>query len=782
MSGACIAVPADLAGFVVSARDFALRARLNPSSHAVWSAVHTRTRRLCLVKALPLPRLSAGQARWYLEEASALARAASPFLFRFVGFTDRAPFYIATEFGALASAADALARGALSATDLTVVALGVAGALRRLHACGLALPHLSLHTVFLGAGRRPRVAAFAAAPRAPKWQPPELYDGGAHERPSDVFCFAMVLYEMATGREAFAAMERVAVARTFAVHRKKPPLPPGLGSGLRAMIRHCWRTDPALRPEMPEICAAFASGEVYFQGCDLTVLKKVIASQDFVAAPARGPAELASDGSWGGSPDGPKDGGGDLDVFADPEDRNFFNALDYVGEDLQENQLSEFFAIIARPLAEGSPDVVSAILVALLRLLPRETAVRAFVDARLLDRLPFNDLRHTDAIFEILRYVVEVEPQALESGFHLQISELVTRQPKKGLVLLAFFGKEFNSLENPLSLLGLLIKHDRLFFKSDAACDYISLLCFLNANFPKFRREHFNSCRQIFTSFRSSSDPHTVQVAYSALCALSDVFTDIPLEHILANLHDQVLASSALSILLRLPKIPVKQELVNSLLGLAERNREATLVLLKLATSSLDGSALLVDTPDWLHKFLPELLDTIRLVLAIMAWETLRDRVSRMSDLPAFMLAIVQSHSQQEILCLGSICKRLTMNEDTLEAVRQISFFGALLKMIQSLNGSPVRYIGIDLVTMFALVDDCDEYLEFIPILKEALIARDDKVQRSTFLAFYVLSRFRNCVLQFKKLRLDQMVRQVVIGEAQAKRVAKFVQTVEAAE
>jgi hypothetical protein len=220
---------------------------------------------------------------------------------------------------------------------------------------------------------------------------------------------------------------------------------------------------------------------------------------------------------------------------------------------------------------------------------------------------------------------------------------------------------------------------------------------------------------------------------------------------------------------------------VAALLELAERSNEATLVLLKLAASSMDGAALLIATPDWPHKFLPKLVDTVRLMLAIMAWEALRDRVSQMPDLPAFILAIVQSQSEQEILCLGAICKRLTISQQTLNAIKQLGFFRVLLRMIQSFGAQSIRYIGIDLLTMFALVGDCDDYLEFIPILRESLTAREERIQRSTFLAIYVLSRFRDCALQFKKLRLDKAVKQVVIGEHEAKKVAKFVQTVTAA-
>jgi hypothetical protein len=72
-------------------------------------------------------------------------------------------------------------------------------------------------------------------------------------------------------------------------------------------------------------------------------------------------------------------------------------------------------------------------------------------------------------------------------------------------------------------------------------------------------------------------------------------FMYLQIDRIVGDLSDRNLSFSALSVLLRMPEAPVRQGLVLPLLRLAERRIEATLVLLKLATSSIDGAALLTD-------------------------------------------------------------------------------------------------------------------------------------------------------------------------------------------
>jgi hypothetical protein len=161
-----------------------------------------------------------------------------------------------------------------------------------------------------------------------------------------------------------------------------------------------------------------------------------------------------------------------------------------------------------------------------------------------------------------------------------------------------------------------------------------------------------------------------------------------------------------------------------------------------------------------------------------MAWEGLRNGISRMAGLPELMLAIVEAQDEQEITCLGSICKRLPLGEHTFTAVTKLECFKALLHLVQAFGDSSIGYIGIDILKLFALIGYCEDYLQFVQLLRRHLNASDPRVSRSAFLSLYVMSGYSQCALQFKKLKLDREVKQVVTGAAHAKKLAKFLKNV----
>jgi serine/threonine protein kinase len=99
-----------------------------------------------------------------------------------------------------------------------------------------------------------------------KWMAPEVFEitkdkidsdavqvpETAHPFKADVYSFAIVCYEILTGKEPFEG-ERDLYKRITLEHAR-PKLPKICPGRLVSLIRRCWKHDPLSRPYFPEIC------------------------------------------------------------------------------------------------------------------------------------------------------------------------------------------------------------------------------------------------------------------------------------------------------------------------------------------------------------------------------------------------------------------------------------------------------------------------------------------------------------------------------------------------
>ena len=165
-----------------------------------------------------------------------------------------------------------LARGPLQPDELVSTAEGIAAGLAAAHEAGIVHRDLKPSNVMLTRARpedprlRPRPhtvratgsgVATATGPLTARdeilgtvpYMSPEQAAGRAVDARSDVFSFGAMLYEMASGRRAFAAHS---TAETLAaILREDPPPSPGLARRppmIACLVAACLRKDPALRP------------------------------------------------------------------------------------------------------------------------------------------------------------------------------------------------------------------------------------------------------------------------------------------------------------------------------------------------------------------------------------------------------------------------------------------------------------------------------------------------------------------------------------------------------
>jgi serine/threonine protein kinase len=90
-----------------------------------------------------------------------------------------------------------------------------------------------------------------------KWMSPEALLRHEYSERSDAFSFGVVMWELLTGELPFPALENLdAAVRVAADEAFRPPLPADLPPQLVALVRACWRHEPAQRPDFAAIVSA----------------------------------------------------------------------------------------------------------------------------------------------------------------------------------------------------------------------------------------------------------------------------------------------------------------------------------------------------------------------------------------------------------------------------------------------------------------------------------------------------------------------------------------------
>ncbi|CAM6085958.1 unnamed protein product [Calypogeia fissa] len=86
-----------------------------------------------------------------------------------------------------------------------------------------------------------------------RWMAPEVIEHKTYDRKIDVFSFAIVLWELLTGRLPYADLTPLQAAVGVVQKGLRPTIPKHTNPKIADLLERCWKADPSLRPEFSEI-------------------------------------------------------------------------------------------------------------------------------------------------------------------------------------------------------------------------------------------------------------------------------------------------------------------------------------------------------------------------------------------------------------------------------------------------------------------------------------------------------------------------------------------------
>src|SRR3954470_10332087 len=96
---------------------------------------------------------------------------------------------------------------------------------------------------------------------------PEIFQGSAFSKESDVFSLGMIMWELTTGCKPFANVEHDHNLIYQIINGKRPEITDDTPEPFANLMRSCWNSDPKKRPTIKNLCEIY--GQWFYKSKDI---------------------------------------------------------------------------------------------------------------------------------------------------------------------------------------------------------------------------------------------------------------------------------------------------------------------------------------------------------------------------------------------------------------------------------------------------------------------------------------------------------------------------------
>ena len=90
---------------------------------------------------------------------------------------------------------------------------------------------------------------------------PEIFNGFAFSKESDIYSMGMVMWELTSGCKPFANVEHDINLIYKIIDGERPKITDDTPEFYASLMKHCWDSDPSKRPPIEEICGTISHWE-----------------------------------------------------------------------------------------------------------------------------------------------------------------------------------------------------------------------------------------------------------------------------------------------------------------------------------------------------------------------------------------------------------------------------------------------------------------------------------------------------------------------------------------
>lgn len=222
------------------------------------------------IKVLKAERVNAEMQREFAQEVYIMRKVRHKNVVQFIGACTKPPsLCIVTEYMSGGSVYDYLhkQRGTFKLPSLLKVAIDISKGMNYLHQNNIIHRDLKAANLLMDENEVVKVADFGVArvkaqsgvmtaeTGTYRWMAPEVIEHKPYDHKADIFSFAIVLWELLTGKIPYEYLTPLQAAVGVVQKGLRPTIPKNTLPKLAELLERCWQQDPTLRPDFTEIIA-----------------------------------------------------------------------------------------------------------------------------------------------------------------------------------------------------------------------------------------------------------------------------------------------------------------------------------------------------------------------------------------------------------------------------------------------------------------------------------------------------------------------------------------------
>lgn len=662
--------------YVVQYDDFQIIKSIGKGGFSeVFSATYLPTKQICAVKKLKAKEISGDKFNLFCREIEILSKCAHPFLLGFIGFTVQRPYIVVTEYLGNGSLYDALRwkddHKPLNGTQKTLIAMGIASGMERIHKLGIIHRDLKSLNILLDNDYLPRIIDFGlsrfvgdekeefmtANVGTPHWMAPELFTSQQYTNKIDVYAYGMLLWEILTNSSPFKGKTYAQIMYDVCENGKRPAIPLRTPSAVKSLISKCWAQNPEERPTFHKIYKLFARGDVLFDGANKD---EIVAFANKIKMNTRfkTPANEKKNPVAMPKKEKASDNASKLNNLININAPGFESLLHSLIAELHPKEAPAFYNAIEHHISPSTqPKSLATLFSTIVKLFSMDHQYyKAFINQNMHEKIMFYTVGTEEPLLEIYLYLFTNDPVLVSTQHIIVLSKMVSAEPAKILRLISILttSKQFiiNSPEGFWSATDILFSKSNEFIFAGCGVELISVIYSLynmSAAFQNAKTENFLMILDVMLE-RGESD---AEAALNIICSDPTIKFPITEKSMVSLIADPKLCDKALIALTKMDIEPT-DSILDAMLAAGKTSQLARLVLCERSMNPTVAFLLANNGSKWLNDYFPDIESSMRMLMVIVNHQNARDVI----PIDVAKLLCIAANTTGEVF--DSICPILT--------------------------------------------------------------------------------------------------------------------------
>ncbi|KAH0789420.1 TKL family protein kinase [Histomonas meleagridis] len=580
----------------------------------------------------------------YLHDAKLAVSLSSPFIVPVVGFTNAQPYYMATQYMPKNLFSLSKHNKTLTPTQKTMVLLTIAKGLEYLHSKELTYSYFKYSNILFDENMNPKLAdcwySIFLSPKQIKkllissnQAAPEVASGGDITKKSDIFAFALLIYELAENVKPFSNI-RSSKEYTKKITQGERPKFKKMSPELRKIIHKCWHNNPEFRPSASQIAdEVMLYVDSLFPGTDANTVKQFLKSNtnnsetaktatsniasksneifsyenhhrkrsksrrhhskpDIYVSDVIEPIPLTSEESIIPI------------ILSNCQHQHFISCLQYCENELiPEKVISIIPIFISHFQSDVEEQYIDLLMSAFIRMVQRDAKfIRIFAERSLLSYLPFRGHLLGKTIF-LIQYLLYYSPSSISTSHFKMFHILINKCPNEMMPLIHFFSYNSTRIDNIYPFVDILFNCINDYIETIQGTYLLQALLYMYYNNQQFAQARKSNIDEIIPKFFNSSIDGSIKLCYGYFCTINNGLNQLDSNILLKHLTKPNFVNTIVSVLLRRNELMTKEIFAKLVDLLTNENEEDTNdiwnLLCNIASNKIDED-LFLSVPKWI--------------------------------------------------------------------------------------------------------------------------------------------------------------------------------------